>query len=124
MTLNYLDFDYSEDTEGIGVFDAMASTGPQQVAAVHAEIVTVLDWAHANFPGRRGPVGEGGEWDYDLQGMREASTPETVDYDPATRALKVQAGPAGATRHTVSLSIGGTPEFCAAFGSQFELHHL
>ena len=39
MTLDYLDFDYSEDTEGVGVFDAMASTGAEQVAAVRAEVV-------------------------------------------------------------------------------------
>ncbi|MEJ7686935.1 MAG: hypothetical protein WKG52_08085 [Variovorax sp.] len=120
MTLNYLDFDYSEDTEGIGVFDAMASTGPLQVPAVHAEIVAVLDWAHATFSERRGPVGDGGEWDYDLHGMRETSAPETIDYDPATRSLRVQAGPAAAPRHTVSLSIGGTAAFCAAFRSRFE----
>ena len=30
MTLDYLDFDYSEDTEGVGVFDAMATTGRYQ----------------------------------------------------------------------------------------------
>ena len=42
MTLNYLDFDYSEDTEGVGVFDAMATIGPQQVGAVHAEIEQLI----------------------------------------------------------------------------------
>jgi hypothetical protein len=41
MTLDYLDFDYSEDTEGIGVFDAMATVGPRHIAAVRAEIEQV-----------------------------------------------------------------------------------
>lgn len=95
MTLSYLDFDYSEDTEGIGVFDAMAATAPEQMALVDAEIALVLDWASANFPDRRGPVGDGGDWDYDLQEMQEGRW------------------------RTVTLSIGGTREFCAAFSLRF-----
>lgn len=121
MTLDYLDFDYSEDTEGIGVFDAMASTGPQQVAAVHAEVVRVLDWAHAGFGPPGAPVGDGGDWDYDLQGMQEINLPETLEFDPVASRLRVQAGPAGAPRHTVSLSLSGTPGFCAALRQAFEL---
>jgi hypothetical protein len=121
MTLNYLDFDYSEDTEDIGVFDAMASTGPQQIAAVHAEIVQVLEWAHANFAGRRGPVGDGGDWDYDLQGMQEITVPEAIDFDPHTHRLQVHAGPAATPRHTITLSISGTREFCGAFRLRFGL---
>ena len=101
MTLDYLDFDYSEDTEGIGVFDAMATVRPQQLAAVHAEVEQVLGWARDAFSGRRGPVEEGGEWDYDLQEMREDA--------------------AGSPRHTVTLSITGTEAFCAAFRDAFEL---
>lgn len=121
MTLNYLDFDYSEDTEGVGVFDAMATIGPQQVGAAHAEIEQVLDWAHDAFRGRRGAVGDGGEWDYDLQGMQEVTVPEMLEFDEDTRKLRVRAGPAGAPRHTVTMAISGTPDFCAAFREQFEL---
>jgi hypothetical protein len=119
MALNYLDFDYSEDTEEVGMFEAMASTGPQQVEAVHAEIVEVLDWAHATFPDRRGPVGDGGDWDYDLQGMRETTAPETIEFDEHTHALQVRLGAAGAPRHTLTLSITGTSEFCEAFRQRF-----
>jgi hypothetical protein len=121
MTLDYLDFDYSEDTEGVGVFDAMASTGPQQVAAVQAEVVQVLDWAHAGFGAPRGPVGDGGDWDYDLQGMQESSLPLSMDFDPVEHRLRVQPGAPGAVRHTLSLSISGTEAFCAAFREAFEL---
>ena len=46
MTLNYLDFDYSEDADGTGTFDAMASVLPAQLPALHAEITQVLAWAH------------------------------------------------------------------------------
>ena len=34
MDLNYLDFDYSEDADGVGTFDAMASVAPAQIAAL------------------------------------------------------------------------------------------
>lgn len=121
MTLDYLDFDYSEDTEGIGVFDAMASTGAPQVAAVQAEIVQVLAWAYDGFGEPGAPVGDGGDWDYDLQGMQEISLPETIDFDPSAGRLRVHTGPPGAARHTVSLSLSGTPEFCAAFRHAFDL---
>ena len=56
MTLDYLDFDYSDDGDGQGSFDALASVAPAQVAAVHAEIETVLAWAHAQFPGGPGAL--------------------------------------------------------------------
>jgi len=121
MTLDYLDFDYSEDTEGVGVFDAMASTGAEQVAAVRAEVVKVLDWAHADFGAPRGPVGDGGDWDYDLQGMQESSVAQSMLFDPLEHRLRVQPGAPGAVRHTVSLSISGTEAFCAAFREAFEL---
>lgn len=121
MTLNYLYFDYGEDTEGVGTLEAMASTWPEQVPAVQAEIARVLDWAYAAFPDRRGPIGEGGDWDYDLQGMQEFTAPETIQYDEATRQLSVQVGPTGKPRHTVTVSISGTSEFCSAFRQQFSL---
>ena len=121
MTLNYLYFDYGEDTGGVGTLEAMASTWPEQVPAVQAEIARVLDWAYAAFPDRRGPVGDGGDWDYDLQGMQEFTTPETIQYDEVTRQLSVQVGPTGKPRHTVTMSISGTSEFCSAFRQQFGL---
>ncbi len=119
MQLDYLDFDYSEDAEGAGTFDAMASTGASQVAAVHAEIAAVLAWAHAAFAGRRGLLDEGGEWDFDLQAVQEFSLPETLAYDEDSGGLTVRPGTPGAPRHTVSLSIGGSPAFCEAFRAQF-----
>ena len=121
MQLDYLDFDYSETGEDIGTFEAVASVWPEQVAAVQAEIAQVLDWAHAAFAGQRGPVGEGGEWDYDLQAMQEFTVPQTMDYDPARRRFTVQTQTPSKPRHTVTLSVSGTQEFCAAFRQQFGL---
>ncbi|XAH26358.1 hypothetical protein AAFF27_01465 [Xylophilus sp. GW821-FHT01B05] len=121
MTLQYLDFDYSEDDEGTGTFDAMASTAPQQVAAVRAELVRVLAWAHAAFPDARGPVEDGGEWDYDLRGHCESTVPEQFTFDEHAGRLAVQPEPPGTVRHTVNLAISGSAAFCAALREQFAL---
>ena len=96
--LRYLDFDYSEDTEGHGTFDAMASTAPEKVPEVHAEIERVLAWAEATFPNARGALDEGATWDHDLQETREDSRFTTLTF-----------------------SLSGTADFCAALREQFAL---
>lgn len=121
MTLNYLDFDYSEDVQGIGTFDAMASTGAQQVAAVRSEIAHVLNWAHAAFPGMRASLDEGGEWDCNLQGQQEWTAHEAIDYNEHTRQFSAELSPAGPPRHTVTLSLSGSPRFCEALRQRFKL---
>jgi len=121
MTLDYLDFEYSESEDGAGTFDAMASTSPQQAALVHAEIVQVLNWAHAAFGGQRGPLDEGFEWDFNLQGMQEFTAFETLSYHAGTQRLSVTAGPPGLPRHSVTLSVSGSARFCEAFRQQFDL---
>jgi hypothetical protein len=105
LSLDYLHFDYAEGSDGTGTLEAMASTWPDQAPAVHAEVVRVLDWAHAEFPGRRGPLEEGFDWDYDLHAMRELTVPETLHYDEAAHRLTIEAGPAGRPRHTLTLSL-------------------
>ncbi len=96
----FLDFDYSEDPQGSGTFDAMASVRHDQLAAVRAEITQVLDWAEAGFAGLRAPLDEGGEWDVDLQEQTDGASPQW---------------------HVLSLSISGTAPFCAAFRRRFSL---
>jgi hypothetical protein len=119
--LRYLDFDYSDSEDGAGTFDAMVSTGPERVPAVHAEIAAVLGWAHAAFPEACGPAEEGGEWDYDLRGARETAQAEALDYDAETGRIAVLPGPSGPPRHTVTLSIGGSPAFCDALRERFRI---
>jgi hypothetical protein len=121
MMLNYLDFDYSEDAEGVGTFEAVASVWPEQVSSVQREIALALDWAYQTFGGQRGPVEEGGDWDYDLHGQQEFTAPETIGYNEATRRFTVQLGPPGKPRHTITLTLSGTEAFCAAFRAQFDL---
>ena len=95
--LQWLDFDYSEGDDEVGVFDALACVLPEHADAVRAEIEVVLAWAQAEG-GRRAPVEEGGEWDADLQVGDEDSNPP---------------------RRLFSLSIGGSAAFCQAFGERF-----
>ncbi|MFS2036894.1 hypothetical protein ACEN8I_22920 [Polaromonas sp. CT11-55] len=121
MSLDYLHFDYAEGDDGTGTLEAMASTWPEQVPAVHAEVVRVLAWAHAEFPGRRGALEDGFDWDYNLHGMRELTAPEALLYDEAAGRLVVQPGPPGKARHTLTLTLSGNAGFCEAFRQQFGL---
>ena len=117
--LAYLEFDYHEDGAGVGSFEAMASVWPPQLPALLAEITEVLDWAHAGFHGDRGPVEEGHDWDYELQGSQEVTAPQTLHYDQARGRLELSLGPAGAPRHTLTLTLSGSPAFCEAFRQRF-----
>jgi hypothetical protein len=121
MTLRYLDFDYSEDSDGCGTWDAMASVTGEHLPALHAEIAAVLDWAHDRFGGQRGPIEDGGLWDYDLQAVEETATGQSLHYDEDARCVVSAAGAAGAPRHTVTLSLCGTAPFCDAFRERFAL---
>jgi hypothetical protein len=98
MTLQYLVFDFSEDTEGIGTFEAMASTTPADAIQVETEIAQLLAWAGTVFPNGHGALSDGAEWDFDLQQPDE-----------------------GAARRTFVVSISGTAGFCDALREQFEL---
>ena len=67
MTLEYLIFDASDDGEGTGTWDAMASVHADALPSVLAEVRAVLARAEAHQPGPRGPLDEGGSWDADQQ---------------------------------------------------------
>ena len=65
MDISYLIFDASDDGEGTGSWDAMASVRAEQLPEVMQEVQAVLTWAEAHSPGLRGPLDEGGAWDAD-----------------------------------------------------------
>lgn len=121
MQLKYLDFDYSEDTEGVCTFDAMASTSPQHVAAVHAEIAKVLAWACKAFGDQRGALEDGFEWDYDLQSQRDYTVSEALEFDCNTGRLGIRSETTGVIRHTTTLSISGSQAFAGALRDRFDL---
>lgn len=71
MTLNYLIFDASDDGEGIGTWEAMASVRASDLPAALVEAHAVLTEAERQAPGPRGALDEGGVWDADLQQLRD-----------------------------------------------------
>jgi hypothetical protein len=115
--LSFLDFDFSEDADGTGTFDAMATVTPQQLPALLAEVARVLNWANQQFPSSRMPLDEGGEWDFQLQCQQEWSADQGLDYDLAAGTFSTAPGPAGAPRHHLTLSLSGRPAFCDEFKS-------
>lgn len=54
MALDYLDFEYSEDEDGNGTWDAMASVTDSRWQALLGEVQQVLHWASQDYLGRRG----------------------------------------------------------------------
>lgn len=121
MVLKYLEFDYSEDAEGTGTFDAMAAVAPGQVTAVQTEIAAVLDWAQRQFPNAQGDLDDGAEWDFDLESQQEWVVDEGLAYDLQARRFTTHPVPPGQPRHTLTLSISGTAQFCEAFRLAFAL---
>lgn len=119
MRLNYLDFDYSEDADGTGTFDAMASALPAQLPTLLAEINRVLAWAHEQFADACGPSEDGGGWQYDLQGVQEVHTPLSLEFDAASGAATTTPGTPGPARTTLTLSLSGNAHFCAALRETF-----
>lgn len=67
MSLQYLIFDASDDGQGNGSWEAMASVRAQQLPALQAEVQQLLACAETRNPGPRGPLDEGGVWDVDTQ---------------------------------------------------------
>lgn len=111
MALDYLDFDYSEDFDGNGTWDAMAAVQPERLPALRAELAQLLAWAHAAFAGRQGPCEDGGDWDYDLQAQDETGQPLHARYGAGT--LDLEGAPGGGLT-TVTLTLSGSPAFGAA----------
>ena len=66
MQLQYLIFDASYDGEGTGSWEALASVLPDELSAVMTEVRAVEAAAHADAPGPRGALDDGGVWDLDI----------------------------------------------------------
>lgn len=122
MTLDWLDFDCSEDTDEAVTFDAMASVWPEQQLLVLAEVGAVLNWARQHFGPER-PMDEGGEWDVDLQAWCETQPARSLAVDLHAPGL-LASGDASAdelVRRTITLSLSGSASFAAALRQQFNL---
>jgi hypothetical protein len=118
--LDYLDFDYSEDDEGTGTWDAMACPQPHQLQALYAEIEQLLRWAYQQFPGRCAPRDEGGDWDWELQAQHADGAPLALAYDRTSARLQAASAAPG-ERITVTLTLSGSPAFAEALQEAFAL---
>ncbi len=119
QSLDYLIFDYSEDEEGNGTWDAMASVSAARLAALTDEIAAVLQWATRHFPGQRAALDEGGEWDFDLQAQSDAGDPLLAQFDARAALVQIAAAPAG--NANVTLTISGSAAFSDALREAFDL---
>jgi hypothetical protein len=97
QALQWLTLAWSEDGDGVGTIEAVASTQVAHATAVAAEVARVLDWAWQAFPQGHGPLDEGHDWDHDLHTEREAQ-----DW------------------LTTTLTLTGSAPFLAAFAAEFQ----
>ena len=123
MTLDYLDFEYSEDEDGNGTWDAMASVADQRWGALLNEVAQVLQWAAQDFGGRRAPFDEGGDWDYDLSAQDDDNGRALhLQWDRTSAQITgEQPQPGGYT--TLTLTLTGTAAFGDALNQRFGLDH-
>lgn len=121
MALDYLDFDYSEDEDGNGTWDAMASVADSRWAALLEEVRRVLHWASHDFRGRRAPLEDGGDWDYDLNAQDDDhGRALRIRWDRAGDTLQAEAPQPGGYG-TVTLTLTGNTAFGDALRQAFDL---
>jgi hypothetical protein len=118
MDLQLLDFDCSEDTEGVVCWDALAQPHPRHNIALLHEVEQVLAWAHGFDAQGPGPLEDGANWDFDLQATLhpdgKASQDARLLFDPKKGQIHKDTADLS---HPValSLSLSGTPGFAQAF---------
>lgn len=118
QSLQYLEFDTSDDGGQACSFDAMASVTAAHLPALLAEVGALLDWLTGQF-GPPGSLDDGADWDLDLQASRESVQPlqalwqggpprlsdgggAVVQRTTLTLALALRDGPAQALRTLLS----------------------
>lgn len=119
MQLQYLDFEFSDEENGRGSFDAMASVFPDRVPAVLAEMTQVLRWAVDAF-GSAGQLEEDSEWAHAVQAIIEPSTPLKVLVDEGSGEVSLEPV-GGSKRVTFTITLTGSRAFCDALRQRFEL---
>ena len=114
MTLEFLEFDCSEDSEGVVCWDALAQPAARHTPALLHEVTQLLAWAHRFGPQAPGPIEDGADWDFDLH-IHCGNAPITAHWNSADQTLALSPNPSTNDEITLSLSISGTPAFAQAF---------
>jgi hypothetical protein len=122
MDLQLLDFDCSEDTEGVVCWDALAQPQPRHNSALLQEVAQVLAWAHGFDAQGPGSLEEGANWDFDLQATRHPGSQAAQDthmvFDAQNGQIHLEAADLSqllTQPMALSLSLSGTPGFAQAF---------
>ena len=122
MNLHLLDFDCTEDADGVVCWDALAHPAAEHTPALLKEVSEVLAWACALAPQGPGALEDGAPWDFDLQARQHApghapvSAPLT--WTPQSGLIMpIPLSPED--RLELSLTLSGTPAFALAFREQW-----
>lgn len=124
MNLHLLDFDCSEDAEGVVCWDALAQPAPRYNSALLAEVALLLAWSHRFAAQGPGALEDGADWDVDLQVLLHSEAghpvPALAHFDLTTGTVRLTPA---AEQHPLelSLSLSGTPAFAQALREQFNL---
>ena len=99
----------------------MASVADSRWPALLQEVESVLRWASRDFAGRRAPLDDGGDWDYDLSAQDDDNGRALhLRWDAAARNLQADAPqPGGYT--TLTLTLTGNAAFGDALRHAFDL---
>jgi hypothetical protein len=114
MDLQFLEFDCSEDSEGVVCWDALAQPAARHTPALLHEVTQLLTWAHRFGPQAPGPLEDGADWDFDLH-IRSGNALLQAHWNSANQTLALSPAPKDHDEITLSLSISGTPAFAQAF---------
>ena len=114
MDLQFLEFDCSEDSEGVVCWDALAQPAARHTPALLHEVTQLLAWAHRFGPQAPGPLEDGADWDFDLH-IRSGDAPLQAHWNSANQTLALSPAPKDNDEITLSLSISGTAAFAQAF---------
>jgi hypothetical protein len=114
MHLQFLEFDCSEDAEGVACWDALAQPAARHTQALLQEVAQVLTWAHHWSPRDPGAIEDGADWDFDVH-LHVGSVAIPTHWNGLTQTLVLSSALHGDEAVTLSLSISGTPAFSAAF---------
>jgi len=146
MNLQLLDFDCTEDADGVVCWDALAQPEARHNAALLQEVSQVLVWAFGFDPRGPGALEHGASWDWDLQARWHRSgsdsatststgtgtatakasgqethalpVPAQLRFNPSTGQFDPFETPLH-HRLELSLSLSGTPAFAHAFRDQW-----
>jgi hypothetical protein len=83
--MSFLLFDASDDGQGQGTWEAMASVHAERLPQLMAEVQAALAQAERSAPGPRGPLDEGCVWDADVQMQTESD--DQGDWTAVTLSL-------------------------------------